>query len=83
MARSESSQRDDLFGSAMNKTSKINSLAMPNGFVIGEALFSIVKELTEFTFTPAKSGSVPYTAYHVNAKAGMGVINPFEKKDER
>lgn len=41
VAKSRSSQSDDLFGSAMNLCAKINSKAPPNGMVIGEALIPI------------------------------------------
>ncbi len=42
VARFASSQSEDLF--AMNICSKINSKTIPNGLVIGEALFDIVKD---------------------------------------
>jgi class 3 adenylate cyclase len=54
IARSKSSQTDDLFGPAMNICSKINALARPNGLVIGQNLFSIVSGLDdEYVFEHA------------------------------
>jgi class 3 adenylate cyclase len=83
IARSLSSMNEDLFGSAMNICSKINSRAKPNGLVIGESLFSIVKGLEGYAFVPAdglavKSGQ--YGVYHVDNKERRSIINPFERK---
>jgi len=80
VARSLSSQSEDLFGPAMNISAKINSLAKPNGLVIGENLFSIVKGLDEYTFIPASAGSSEYTAYHVEEKEKKKIINPFDRR---
>jgi class 3 adenylate cyclase len=54
VARSASSQSEDLFGSAMNICAKINSKAKPNGLVIGENLYDIVKGLDEYVFVPSR-----------------------------
>ena len=40
----------DIFGSTVNVCTKINSLAQPNGLVIGENLYNIVKPCSKFTF---------------------------------
>ena len=40
-----SSQNEDLFGSTINMCAKINSKAEPNGMVIGDDLYKIVKPL--------------------------------------
>jgi two-component system response regulator ChvI len=48
VATSTSSKREDLFGSTMNICAKINSMAEPNGIVIGGDLYKIVKS---FSFT--------------------------------
>src|SRR5215216_7238992 len=50
VAKSKSSQSDDLFGSAMNLCAKINSKARASGMVIGEDLYQLVKFLEEFRF---------------------------------
>lgn len=50
VARSSTSQSDDLFGSTMNMCAKINSKALPNGIVIGGDLYQIVKSLSSFDY---------------------------------
>lgn len=42
VARSTTSQQDDLFGSTMNMCAKINSKASPNGIVIGGDSYQII-----------------------------------------
>ncbi|MDQ3882943.1 MAG: hypothetical protein M3243_02695, partial [Thermoproteota archaeon] len=84
VARSASSQSEDLFGSAMNICAKINSKAKPNGLVIGEALFEIVRGLDDYVFVPSSERIIgvkgDYGIYHVDQKEKGNVINPFERK---
>lgn len=85
VARSASSQSEDLFGSAMNICAKINSKAKPNGLVIGQALFDIVKGLdNEYVFVPSSERLIgvkgEYGVYHVDQKEKKTVINPFERR---
>jgi class 3 adenylate cyclase len=84
VARSASSQSEDLFGSAMNICAKINSKAKPNGLVIGESLFEIVKGLDEYVFVPSGERLIgvkgEYGVYHVDQKEKRSVINPFERR---
>jgi class 3 adenylate cyclase len=84
VARSTSSQSEDLFGSAMNICAKINSKAKPNGLVIGESLFEIVKELDEYVFVPSSERFIgvkgEYGVYHVDQKEKRSMINPFERR---
>jgi class 3 adenylate cyclase len=84
VARSTSSQSEDLFGSAMNICAKINSKARPNGLVIGETLFDIVKGLDEYTFVPSSERPIgvkgDYGVYHVDQKDKRSVINPFDTR---
>ena len=84
VARSASSQSEDLFGSAMNICAKINSKAKPNGLVIGETLFNIVKGLESYTFVPSSERLIgvkgEYGVYHVEGKEKRSVINPFERR---
>lgn len=85
VARSASSQSEDLFGSAMNICAKINSKAKPNGLVIGESLFDIVKGLDEYVFVPSSERLIgvkgEYGVYHVDQKEKKSVIiNPFERR---
>jgi CheY-like chemotaxis protein/class 3 adenylate cyclase len=46
VATSSSSKREDLFGSTMNMCAKINSMAEPNGIVIGGDLYQIMKSFS-------------------------------------
>jgi class 3 adenylate cyclase len=84
VARSASSQSEDLFGSAMNISAKINSRAKLNGLVIGETLFDIVKGLAEYVFVPSSEKLIgvkgEYGVYHVDQKEKRSVINPFERR---
>jgi two-component system, OmpR family, response regulator ChvI len=49
VATSTSSKSEDLFGSTMNICAKINSMAEPNGIVIGGNLYQIIES---FSFAP-------------------------------
>jgi class 3 adenylate cyclase len=84
VARYLSSQSEDLFGSAMNISAKINSKARPNGLVIAENLFEIVKVLEEYTFVPSNEALIgvksEYKVYHVDQREKKGIINPFDRK---
>jgi two-component system, OmpR family, response regulator ChvI len=46
VARSATSQSDDLFGQIMNVCSKINSKALPNGAVIGDGLYRLIESFS-------------------------------------
>ena len=46
VARSATSQSDDLFGPVMNMCSKINSKALPNGAVIGDGLYRLLQSFS-------------------------------------
>jgi two-component system response regulator ChvI len=46
VATSTSSKREDLFGSTMNICAKINSMAEPNGIVIGGDVYQILKSFS-------------------------------------
>ena len=84
VARSASSQSEDLFGSAMNICAKINSKARPNGLVIGETLFEIVKGLDKYTFVASSERLIgvkgEYGVYHVDHKEKRSIINPFDRR---
>ena len=83
IAKSVSSQSDDLFGPAMNMTAKINSKARPNGMAIGENLHRIVKVLDEYTFSIEQESLLEnqnnYALYHVDSRDPRNIINPFER----
>ena len=87
VARSISSQSDDLFGTAMNISAKINSIAKPNGLVIGQNLFDVVKGLGKYSFSrsdiPFASVQGVYAVFHVEEKEKRDIINPFERRPEK
>jgi two-component system, OmpR family, response regulator ChvI len=59
VASSSSSKGEDLFGSIMNICAKINSMAEPNGIVIGGNLYQILKSFSftdEYRFIELKGG---------------------------
>ncbi len=68
----------------MNICAKINPKARPNGVVIGETLFKIVKELEEYTFIPTNDRLMgvkgEYRIYHVDQKEKRNIINPFDRR---
>lgn len=86
VAKSKSSQTDDLFGSAMNLCAKINSKAPANGMVIGKGLYQLVKSLEDFRFERVKEQSDnkynQYPAYIVQTKQKRNILNPFKRVAE-
>jgi CheY-like chemotaxis protein/class 3 adenylate cyclase len=83
VATSTSSKgREDLFGSTMNICAKINSMAEPNGIVIGGDLYQIIKSFSSFVnnnnnngyeFKELRGGysmgfDIVYTVYRVLSK---------------
>ncbi len=87
-ANSVSSQTQDLFGHTMNLCAKINPLASPNGMVIGNNLYQIVKSFNEYNFeekgkfsdTSAKNTDIIYA---VSSKQKNNILNPFSRTSER
>jgi CheY-like chemotaxis protein/class 3 adenylate cyclase len=75
VATSTSSRTEDLFGSPMNICAKINSLAEPNGIVVGGDLYQIIKSFSfvnyiGYEFSELKGGcslglNCRYPVYHV------------------
>lgn len=57
VAKIATSAIDDIFGSTVNKCAKINRLASPNGLVIGEALYDIVKSFDSYSYRLVTSES--------------------------
>ena len=84
IAKSISSQSEDLFGSAMNISAKINSKAQPNGFVIGQMLFDrVMIRANLHLFLHSRKLVMPngeYNVYHVKEKEKRTIINPFERR---
>ena len=68
----------------MNICAKINSKARPNGLVIGETLFDIVKALEEYKFVPSGEKLIgmkgDYGVYHVVHKEKRTIMNPFDRR---
>ena len=58
MAKIVTSSVDDIFGAVVNRCAKINKSALPNGLIIGEALYENVKDLKEYTFHKIDSGLI-------------------------
>jgi class 3 adenylate cyclase len=86
VAKSKSSQSDDLFGSAMNLCAKINSKAPTNGMIIGEDLYQLVKSLEDFRFERVNersdTKSSQYPTYIVQTKRKRNILNPFKRVPE-
>ncbi|MDQ3968782.1 MAG: response regulator [Thermoproteota archaeon] len=65
VATSTSSKGEDLFGSTMNICAKINSMAEPNGIVIGGDLYQIIKSFSfidKYQFRELRGGySIGFT----------------------
>jgi adenylate cyclase len=72
LANSVSSGNDDIFGSTVNVCSKINRIAKPNGIVIGNDMFQIVKNFDEYAFIADNGFSlgmaIEYPVYQVLKK---------------
>lgn len=86
LARSISSQSEDLFGTAINVCAKINPKAPANKMVIGDGLYHIVKYLDDYNFTcigeyPMKlKHNNNYSIYLVEPKHRGTILNPFKRK---
>ncbi|HEY6535004.1 MAG TPA: hypothetical protein VIY08_04260 [Candidatus Nitrosocosmicus sp.] len=86
LARSISSQSEDLFGNAINVCAKINSKAPANKMVIGDDLYNVVKYLDDYNFTPLGKFSTRlnhnncYSIYLVESKNPGNILNPFKRK---
>ncbi len=50
IARITQSELNDIFGSTVNRCAKINPHAPKNGLAIGESLYQIVKNFTDYKF---------------------------------
>ena len=94
VARSSTSQSDDLFGSTMNMCAKINSKALPNGIVFGGDLYQIVKSFSSFDynyyfeyvdeylttdFNKDNNHHYPYPVYSLSIKNNSSSSNNYGK----
>jgi two-component system, OmpR family, response regulator ChvI len=77
VATSTSSKTEDLFGSPMNICAKINSMAEPNGIVIGGDLYQILKSFSfvnkGYEFSELRGGcslglNFRYPVYHLSSR---------------
>jgi len=66
IAKMATSAIDDIFGSTVNKCAKINRFAPPNGLVIGEALYEIIKSFDSYNYrlVNGESGTQEYGAVY-------------------
>lgn len=55
VAKVSTSSVNDIFGTAVNLSSKINHLAIPNGIVVGEGLYRKVKDIAGYLFHRVES----------------------------
>ena len=80
IAKSSTSLVEDIFGTTVNRCSKINRAAPPNGVVIGEHLYRAVKDFEEYSFEETRSNLAAddhgYTGYIVTKKKEMAVEAP-------
>ncbi len=67
IAKTLTSSVDDIFGPTVNICSKINAIAKPNTFVIGQELYNRTKSFREYIFTEIKDRMLnDYTVYLVS-----------------
>lgn len=84
VAKSTSSQSEDLFGSTMNVCAKINSKAPANGMAIGHNLYKKVSATMEKECNFERIGEYSgfkevYSVYSVNTKQKRYILNPFRR----
>lgn len=85
LAKSKSSQTEDLFGSAMNHCAKINSKAPSNGMVVGETFYHLVKSLNGYKFTKVEdpnNSKHTFPAYRLEITDKRTILNPFKRGSE-
>jgi CheY-like chemotaxis protein len=70
VARSTTSQHEDLFGPTMNLCAKINSKAPPNGMVIGGDLYTVLKA---FSSCSTSSSSYRHNEYRFKKVKGHSI----------
>jgi class 3 adenylate cyclase len=87
IAKSSSSQTEDLFGSSMNVCAKINSKAPPNGMAIGYNLYKIVSIVMQKEYNFERAGEYTgfkelYPVYSIKLKQKRNILNPFRRVAE-
>jgi len=72
VAKIATSSVDDIFGSTVNKCSKINYAAPPNGVVVGDELCKLIKSIEDYNFSRITDNPIVnelgYTVYQVSPK---------------
>ena len=84
VAKSSSSQSEDLFGSTMNVCAKINSKAPANGMAIGHNLYQMVSAIMKEEYNFERIGEYSgfkevYPVYSINTKQKRHILNPFKR----
>ncbi|RMF28939.1 MAG: adenylate/guanylate cyclase domain-containing protein [Candidatus Nitrosothermus koennekii] len=64
VAKMSTSSVNDIFGSTVNICSKINPIAKPNSFIIGQELYNRTRSFKEYIFTEIKDARL-MKDYHV------------------
>lgn len=69
VAKTSTSDIDDIFGTTVNKCAKLNRSAKPNGIVIGKNFYLVVKDFSNHKFEEIgeklTSSDFVYSGYHV------------------
>src|SRR5918994_1076345 len=78
IATSTSSKSEDLFGSTMNICAKINSMAEPNGIVIGGDLYQIMK-----SFSFVKNNGYGFSELRGGCSVGLNYRYPVYRVSSR
>ena len=80
VATSTSSRTEDLFGSPMNICAKINSMAEPNGIVIGGDLYQIIKS---FSFVNNNNNGYGFNELRGGCSVGLNCRYPVYRVSSR
>src|ERR671919_354873 len=80
VATSTSSRTEDLFGSPMNICAKINSMAEPNGIVIGGDLYQIIKS---FSFIDDNNNGYGFNELRGGCSVGLKFRYPVHRVSSR
>ncbi len=77
VARSTTSQHEDLFGPTMNLCAKINSKAPPNGMVIGGDLYTVLKSFSPSSSSPSSYRHNEYRFKEVKGHSISGLTHQY------
>lgn len=86
IANSSTSNVEDIFGTTVNRCSKINRSALANGVVIDEYFYEVAKDLKEYEFEKVEKDAVltdhGYTCYTAKKKM-LAEVSPAAKAAEK